>query len=87
MVSLAVALQLASDLVRPPLPLPYLNSFMKLRLDRVLKADLAGMPEEEIFKSSSNYELPAFDKPLGSEKWRAPYSPYEAGWWEAFYKK
>eukprot|EP00873_Tetraselmis_striata_P041350 jgi/Tetstr1/461614/TSEL_006714.t1 len=62
-------------------------AFMKLRLDRVLKADLKGMSDEEIFKSASNYELPPFEKPLGEENWTAPYTPYEQGWWEAFYKK
>ena len=60
---------------------------MKLRLDRVLRADLSGMSEEEIFASSSNYAKITFDKPLGSTKWTAPYSPYEQGWWEPFYKQ
>uniref|UniRef100_A0A7S1SUA0 Uncharacterized protein n=1 Tax=Tetraselmis chuii TaxID=63592 RepID=A0A7S1SUA0_9CHLO len=62
-------------------------SFMRLRLDRVLKADLKGMSDEEIFASACNYELPPFERPLGSDKWTAPYSPYEPGWWEAFYNK
>lgn len=64
-----------------------LHRFMKLRLDRVLKADLSGMADQEIFNSACNYELPPFQQPLGSKKWTAPYSPYEPGWWEAFYKK
>jgi len=59
-------------------------TFMKLRLDRVLKVNLAGIPEAEVLKSSG--PIPAFAKPL-ADKWTAPYSRYAAGWWEVFYPK
>ena len=59
-------------------------TFMKLRLDRVLKVNLAGMPEAEVLRSGG--PIPAFAKPL-TDKWTAPYSRYAAGWWEVFYPK
>lgn len=55
-------------------------SFMKLRLDRVLKVDLSALSEAEVM--SAGDELPDFKKP---EKWTAPYSMYTPGWWKLFY--
>jgi len=55
-------------------------SFMKLRLDRVLKVDLSSLSEAEVM--SAGDELPDFKKP---EKWTAPYSMYTPGWWKLFY--
>mmetsp|Transcript_15605 Transcript_15605/g.47086 ORF Transcript_15605/g.47086 Transcript_15605/m.47086 type:complete len:224 (+) Transcript_15605:211-882(+) len=54
-------------------------TFMKLRLDRVLKLELTGLTRQEVFKSLG--PVPEFTPP---EKWTAPYSPYRKGWWEAF---
>lgn len=61
-------------------PLFQCNSFMKLRLDRVLKFDLAGMTAAEAL--SAGEALPEFKKP---EKWTAPYAMYSPKWWEKFY--
>eukprot|EP00882_Tetradesmus_deserticola_P004462 GHRQ01004707.1.p1 GENE.GHRQ01004707.1~~GHRQ01004707.1.p1 ORF type:complete len:211 (+),score=90.42 GHRQ01004707.1:121-753(+) len=55
-------------------------TFMKLRLDRVLKVDLAGMSAAEAL--SAGEPLPEFKKP---EKWTAPYAMYSPRWWEKFY--
>ncbi|WIA27997.1 hypothetical protein OEZ86_010585 [Tetradesmus obliquus] len=55
-------------------------TFMKLRLDRVLKFDLAGMAAAEAL--SAGEALPEFKKP---EKWTAPYAMYSPKWWEKFY--
>lgn len=57
-------------------------SFMKLRLDRVLKLDLGKMAIDDATKSTA--PLPEFKPP---EKWSAPYSPYAYGWWEVFMRK
>lgn len=54
-------------------------TFMKLRLDRVLKLELTGLDRKAVFQS--NGPVPEFTPP---EKWTAPYSPYRQGWWEAF---
>ncbi|KAG2427874.1 hypothetical protein HXX76_012194 [Chlamydomonas incerta] len=54
-------------------------TFMKLRLDRVLKIDLKSMPESEVLASGE--PLPEF-KPEG--KWTAPYARYTPGWWNVF---
>jgi predicted transcriptional regulator len=53
---------------------------MKLRLDRVLKIDLAGLSQQEVL--SAGEELPEFKKPA---KWTAPYGMYTPGWWKVFY--
>jgi len=55
-------------------------TFMKLRLDRVLKVDLSALSKDEVM--SAGDELPDFKKP---EKWTAPYSMYTPGWWKLFY--
>ncbi|KAG2492075.1 hypothetical protein HYH03_009571 [Edaphochlamys debaryana] len=57
-------------------------TFMKLRLDRVLKIDLSGMSTKEACASEG--PLPDF-KP--SEKWTAPYARYTPGWWNVFEPK
>jgi hypothetical protein len=54
------------------------RSFMKLRLDRVLKGELEGKPSE-ILKSTGKIE--PFPKPA---KWTAPYNKYAHGWWNVF---
>ncbi|KAK9829728.1 hypothetical protein WJX72_007542 [[Myrmecia] bisecta] len=54
-------------------------TFMKLRLDRVLKLELGELSLEEVTKSTG--PLPEFKKP---DKWTAPYPPYKPGWWEVF---
>lgn len=54
--------------------------FMKLRLDRVLRIDLAGMPEAEVLAVGG--AVPEFKPPA---KWTAPYPMYAPGWWEAFF--
>ncbi len=59
--------------------MPAIRSFMKLRLDRVLKIDLKGLPESEVLASGE--ALPDF-KPSG--KWTAPYARYTPGWWNVF---
>lgn len=55
-------------------------TFMKLRLDRVLRIDLQGMPKDEAL--SAGEALPEFKKPA---TWTAPYSMYTPGWWLSFY--
>lgn len=53
--------------------------FMKLRLDRVLAESFeAESLEEALASTPTNIE---FEKP---EKWVAPYSKYESGWWGPF---
>ena len=54
---------------------------MKLRLDRVLKAELGDMPKAEALKSTG--ELPDYDT-LDKDNWTAPYLPYRPGWWKMF---
>lgn len=54
-------------------------TFMKLRLDRVLEGEFEAETLEEAL-SSNPVEL-NFGKP---EKWTAPYSKYEYGWWKPF---
>ena len=58
-------------------------TFMKLRLDRVLKVDVGSLTPAEAIKSTQ--PVPAFT-PLdrAASPWTAPYSPYKPGWWEAF---
>jgi hypothetical protein len=55
---------------------------MKLRLDRVLKIELADLSEEEVLQAGE--ALPEFTFP---GKWTAPYAAYAPGWWEVFYPK
>lgn len=59
-------------------------TFMKLRLDRVIKIDLGPMDIDTATKSTQ--DIPTF-KPLDSGDWRAPYSPYSPGWWNKFVRK
>lgn len=64
-------------------PLKFLNdSFMKLRLDRVLKLDLGKMNIDTATESTA--PIPEFKQ---DKKWIAPYAPYAAGWWEVFMRK
>lgn len=57
----------------------YLIRYMKLRLDRVLQESFEAESLEEALASNPvNLE---FEKP---EKWTAPYTKYEYGWWEPF---
>jgi hypothetical protein len=53
-------------------------TFMKLRLDRVLKLDLGNMSIDEATKSTA--EIPEY----GDKPWKAPYTPYSKGWWKVF---
>ncbi|EFJ45542.1 hypothetical protein VOLCADRAFT_106005 [Volvox carteri f. nagariensis] len=57
-------------------------TFMKLRLDRVLRIDLKDMPDSEVLAVGG--EVPEF-KPVG--KWTAPYARYTPGWWKVFEPK
>ncbi|CAI9770714.1 unnamed protein product [Fraxinus pennsylvanica] len=53
-------------------------TYMKLRLDRVLQESFEADSIEDAL-ASNPVDL-AFEKP---EKWTAPYSKYEFGWWES----
>ena len=55
-------------------------TFMKLRLDRVMKIELAGLSKDEALAAGA--PLPEFKVPA---VWTAPYPPYSPGWWKAFY--
>ncbi|KIZ00618.1 hypothetical protein MNEG_7344 [Monoraphidium neglectum] len=55
-------------------------TFMKLRLDRVLKIELVGLTTEEVLEAGE--ALPEFKRP---EIKTSPYPWYSAGWWEKFY--
>lgn len=57
-------------------------TFMKLRLDRVLKLDLGNMSIDTATKSTA--EVPEFEN---NKTWRAPYTPYGKGWWNVFIRK
>ncbi|KAL2895907.1 1 4-alpha-glucan-branching enzyme [Bienertia sinuspersici] len=52
---------------------------MKLRLDRILSESFEADSLEEAL--ASNPTKLEFEKP---EKWLAPYTKYEYGWWETF---
>ena len=54
---------------------------MKLRLDRVLKADLGDLSKAEALASTG--ELPEYET-LDKDQWTAPYLPYRPGWWKVF---
>jgi hypothetical protein len=61
---------------------------MKLRLDRVLKIELKGLSKEEALAAGA--PLPDYNERRGEwkasfAKFTAPYPPYSAGWWKAFY--
>ncbi|MEW5298422.1 MAG: hypothetical protein WDW36_001546 [Sanguina aurantia] len=58
-------------------------TFMKLRLDRVLRVDLGDMPEAEALKAAGT--IP--ETFTASTKWTAPYGPYAPGWWNVFLPK
>ncbi|KAL8525895.1 hypothetical protein ACS0TY_015213 [Phlomoides rotata] len=54
-------------------------TYMKLRLDRVLQESFeADSLDEALDSNPINLK---FEKP---EKWTAPYTKYEYGWWETF---
>lgn len=54
-------------------------TFMKLRLDRVLRGEIEAETMEEALKSNP---VPLhFEKP---QKWTAPYSKYTGAWWTRF---
>ncbi|KXZ49840.1 hypothetical protein GPECTOR_19g291 [Gonium pectorale] len=55
-------------------------TFMKLRIDRVLKIDLKDLSDAEVLAAGG--EVPDFPAPA---KWTAPYARYTPGWWKAFY--
>lgn len=57
-------------------------TFMKLRLDRVLKVELGEMTVEEATKCGA--PVPDFPELTTTADWRAPYSAYSKGWWEVF---
>lgn len=61
-------------------------TFMKLRLDRVLKLELGEATPEEALKSLA--PVPDF-KPLNQtvKNYTAPYPPYKPGWWQQFEPK
>ncbi|KAL0051124.1 hypothetical protein WJX82_002406 [Trebouxia sp. C0006] len=61
-------------------------TFMKLRLDRVLKLELGEVTPEEALKSLA--PVPDF-KPLNQtvKNYTAPYPPYKPGWWQQFEPK
>jgi hypothetical protein len=56
------------------------RSYMKLRLDRVLRYDLGALPDSEVLAVGG--EVPKFSV---SPNWTAPYPAYSPGWWEKFY--
>lgn len=56
-------------------------TFMKLRLDRVLRLQLTGLERSEVFKS--NGPVPKFTPKV--PKCSSPYLSYASGWWEAFF--
>mmetsp|Transcript_17900 Transcript_17900/g.45117 ORF Transcript_17900/g.45117 Transcript_17900/m.45117 type:complete len:212 (-) Transcript_17900:483-1118(-) len=58
-------------------------TFMKLRLDRVVKIDLPeSMSDSEVLAVGG--QVPEFPAPA---KWTAPYARYTPGWWEVFFPK
>lgn len=74
---------ITNRLKRPAVALVSTNgpwiTFMKLRLDRVLTESYEADGLEEAL-ASNPVDL-EFEKP---EKWVAPYTKYEFGWWEPF---
>ncbi len=61
-----------------------LCSFMKLRLDRVLRVDLGDKTLAEVLESGGPVPEQAYEPLDRKGKWTAPYPPYRPGWWEAF---
>jgi len=63
-------------------------TFMKLRLDRVLRLDPPTelTPEEALKCGAPVPDFESLDRSLSQEgkKWTAPYSPYKPGWWNVF---
>lgn len=57
-------------------------TFMKLRLDRVLRIDLGAVEAGDALAVGG--EVVSFKKP---EKWTAPYPAYSEGWWNMFLPK
>lgn len=55
------------------------TTFMKVRLDRVIRFDLGALPQKEALKSAA--PMPTFVPP---QKWTAPYGRYAYGWWTPF---
>lgn len=61
-------------------------TFMKLRLDRVLRVDPGELtPEEALRCGAAVPEFPPLDRSPDAGKWTAPYSPYKPGWWTVFF--
>ena len=62
-------------------------TFMKLRLDRVLRVDPGLLTPEEALRCGAPVpEFKPLDRSLDEEgkKWTAPHSPYKPGWWNVF---
>ena len=53
-------------------------SFVKLRLDRVIKGRLEGEVADVLKSNTAELE---FEEP---DRWTAPYSKYASGWWKVF---
>lgn len=78
--------EVASRLNRPAVALVSTDkvwiTFMKLRLDRVLKGEITvDSPKEALL---GNLTTVKFERP---EKWIAPYPKYEGDWWTPFLYK
>ena len=60
-------------------------TFMKLRLDRVLRVDPGELTPEEALRCGSPVpEFAPLDRSPDAGRWTAPYSPYKPGWWDVF---
>uniref|UniRef100_A0A7S0N3W3 Uncharacterized protein n=1 Tax=Pyramimonas obovata TaxID=1411642 RepID=A0A7S0N3W3_9CHLO len=53
-------------------------TFMKLRLDKVYKGEMDAMMKDALAVSG---DVGEFGSP---DKWTAPYTKYQAGWWKVF---
>ncbi|XP_002963493.2 uncharacterized protein LOC9655488 [Selaginella moellendorffii] len=75
--------EMSARLNRPAVALvstdPVWITFMKLRIDRVLKGVIEAESLSEV--AESNPIDVQFDRP---DKWTAPYPKYETGWWTPF---
>lgn len=61
-------------------------TFMKLRLDRVLRLDppMELTPEEALKCGAAVPDFAPLDRSPEAGRWTAPYSPYKPGWWNVF---
>ena len=61
-------------------------TFMKLRLDRVLRLDPPRemAPEEALRCGAAVPDFVPLDRSPEAGRWTAPYSPYKPGWWNVF---